>query len=109
MLPRVLNLEIQNKAGKNLLKKVFCRNIAKYINSLMPSKCLQCKDTYAMNLDDTPLFKCHFCSRGSHNCTDMTEFKVALPSTLLEDFVWLCVDCVNGDADSSSSLDEKIV
>ena len=107
---QVLNLEIQNKAGKNLLKKVLCRNIAMCINSLMPCKCLQCKGTYATNLDDTPLFRCHLCTRGSHNCTGVTEFKAALPSSLLEGFVWLCVDCVhNGDADSSSSLDEKIV
>ena len=106
---QVLNLEIQNKAGKNLLKKVLSRNIAMCIKSLMPSKCLQCKDTYAVNLDDTPLFKCHLCTRGSHNCTGLTEFKAALPSSLLEGFVWLCVDCVQkGDADSSS-LDEKVV
>ena len=62
-----------------------------------------------MNLDDTPLFKCHFCPRGSHNCTCVTEFKAALPSTFMERFVWLCVECLqHGDADNSS-LDEKIV
>ena len=54
---QVFNLEIQNKEGKNLLKKVLSRNIAMCIKSLMPSKSLQCKDTYAMNLDDSPLFK----------------------------------------------------
>ena len=47
--------------------------------------------------------------RCSHNFTGVTEFKAALPSTLLEGFVWLCVECLqHGDADNSS-LDEKIV
>ena len=48
-VPQVFNLEIQNKAGKNILKMVLCRNIAMFIKSLTPSNCFQCKDTNTMN------------------------------------------------------------
>ena len=55
-----------------------------------------------MDLNDQPLFTCHMCDRGSHNCAKMKEFLASLPKTIPNGFVWICPACM-GDSDSQET------
>ena len=63
-----LKIKTESDSGKKFIKTDLIKKIVMRIDALMPGKCSQCTETYKFDLDDISLFKCHMCSRGSHDC-----------------------------------------
>ena len=91
----ILRIRCENDSGKKFNKADLVKRIVSRIDSMMPGKCLQCSESYRLELDEIPLFSCHLCSRGSHACNFMREFKESLPKDLILGMVWLCDGCLN--------------
>ena len=79
--------KLDNKDG--LVNKILMR-----VNALMPAKCQECSQIYKIELQENPLFSCRKCSRGSHSCRTIADFKTNLPPILIGGFVWLCLSCL---------------
>ena len=90
---KYLKIELQNPDGKKLLKRDIAENIVRKIESLMPGECTQCKELYTVGLEDVPIFTCHLCDKGSHNCTSMSDFKASLPTTLVSGYGYAPIVC----------------
>ena len=91
----ILRIKCENNSGKKFNKADLIRKIVSRIDSMMPGKCSQCSESYRMELNEIPLFTCHICSRGSHSCDSVREFRASLPKDLILGMVWLCDGCVD--------------
>lgn len=94
-----LDIQLTDGSGIKLFTKVTLVNrIIFELQALLPSECLECNETYVneFNSDHKPLFHCHMCYRGSHDCSAITGIHDALASAsinLLSSHVWLCKSC----------------
>ena len=100
-----LKLSNEDTSGKKLLKAALVRSIVKKIHALMPSECSECKNEYSDELGETSPFTCHLCSRGSHSCVEIKNFKASLPDTLIVGLVWMCGECCIMPNSSDQSLE----
>ena len=99
-----LKLKTLGINGKNLTKSLIAELIVRKVNSLMPDTCQQCTVVYNSRLDKKPLFTCYMCTRGSHDCADIVDFKSSLPSSLPRGFVWMCSECFGDDHSNKDVL-----
>ena len=67
--------------------------IARKLNSLMPTQCNMCSQEYCLKIEESSVFSCARCERGSHSCESMKNFRSALPESIPKGFVWLCPGC----------------
>jgi hypothetical protein len=66
--------------------------------ALLPSSCSECDEQYVIEHGShtPPVFKCHMCFQGSHDCSKIKDLHEALASAslvLLVGHIWLCHDC----------------
>ena len=91
---RYLKVALKDTAGKKLFnKKSLVKQLVLSIEALMPTKCEECSSTYKISLEDVPLFKCHICLRGSHDCEQMKRVNTTLAGLRVNGIVWLCASC----------------
>ena len=88
----LLSVRMEDDSGRTLKKNLLKRVVYKIL-ALMPSDCPECKSMYTTEINEQPIFACHLCTRGSHDCVAIKNFKDSLPDALIEGFVWLCVGC----------------
>ena len=94
-----LSINLADAEGNKLFtKESLVQRILFAFCALLPSVCLDCNRCYTVDLDpeEQPLFHCHMCFRGSHNCSTMKNLHAALTATslsLLSGHVWLCSSC----------------
>ena len=62
--------------NKLFTKESLVSRMAFALYALLPSACSECNETYTVDLDpdEQPLFHCHLCFRGSHNCASLKSF-----------------------------------
>ena len=95
-----LKIKFEDANHKKLYSKsVLIRKISNRLYSILPLLCPYCNDTYSIGLNEQPLFSCHMCDRGAHNCDNIKDFHASLPKTIPRGFVWICTLCM-GDTDS---------
>ena len=84
--------------NKIYTKDTLASRILFQLNALLPSQCPECNQKYVIDLEPEkkPLFHCHMCFRGSHDCAVvsglhdvLTQASIDLPSS----YVWLCKFC----------------
>ena len=91
-----LKVRFEDSNRKKLYpKSMLVKKIVNKLYSILPSVCSECKATYSIDLNDKPLFLCHMCDRGVHNCEKMEEFHSALPNIIPKGFVWIIMDLPN--------------
>ena len=83
---------------KLFTKESLINRIILGIRALLPSQCSDCNQQYIAEFDPEvdPLFTCHMCYQGSHDCETVKDLHSALGSTstaLLSGHVWLCSNC----------------
>ena len=94
-----LSINLADAEGNKLFtKESLVQRILYAFSALLPSACLDCNECYTVDLDpeEQPLFHCHMCFRGSHNCSTMKNLHAALTAaslSLLSGHVWLCSSC----------------
>ena len=94
-----LSIKLDDIEGNKLFtKESLVNRIVFALSALLPSVCLDCNECYTVDLDpeEKPLFHCHMCFRGSHNCASLKSFHDALAGaslSLLSGHVWLCSSC----------------
>ena len=94
-----LSINLADAEGNRLFtKESLVQRILFAFCALLPSVCLDCNECYTVDLDpeEQPLFHCHMCFRGSHNCSTMKNLHAALTAaslSLLSGHVWLCSSC----------------
>ena len=94
-----LSINLADAEGNKLFtKESLVQRILFAFSALLPSACLDCNKCYTVDLDpeEQPLFHCHMCFRGSHNCSTMKNLYAALTAaslSLLSGHVWLCSSC----------------
>ena len=76
------------------------------VESLFPQTCSECELEFSVELDVTPLFSCHRCSRPSHNCKSIANLHLVLPAILPRGLVWECHYCL-GNATAISGANRK--
>ena len=69
------------------------------IKALLPSHCSECTQQYVVDLEpeNPPLFTCHMCFQGAHDCETVKKLYSSLSSaslSLLAGHVWLCSRCL---------------
>ena len=78
---------VSNTGGgiKLYLKESLVKRIQFELSALLPSECMECKETYTVEFEPVqkPVFQCHMCFRGSHNCPAVTDFYNVLSSSAL--------------------------
>ena len=94
-----LNIDLANDDGNKLYTKDSLVNrIVLQLRAFLPAVCLECSETYATEFDgEKPLFHCHMCFRGSHDCASIKNLHTTLANAslgLLSGHVWLCRSCV---------------
>ena len=84
--------------NKIYTKDALASRILFQLHALLPSQCPECNQKYVIDLEPEkkPLFHCHMCFRGSHDCSVvsglhdvLTQASIDLPSS----YVWLCKSC----------------
>lgn len=94
-----LSIELADSDSNKLFTKDSLVNrIVFALSAQLPSACSECNETYTVELDqdDKPLFHCHMCFRGSHNCASLKSIHDALSAasiSLSSGHVWLCASC----------------
>ena len=88
-----LSIKTLDENNKKLSKGDLKKQIITKIRTSLPKLCEECLVEYRIDIEEEPLFTCYLCKDASHNCEKFKTFKSALPSTLLEGFVWLCGKC----------------
>jgi hypothetical protein len=94
-----LNIALADSDGNKLyLKESLVKKIQFELSALLPSECLECEETYTVEFEPVqkPVFQCHMCFRGSHNCPAVTDFYNVLSSASADvplSYVWLCKSC----------------
>ena len=86
------------EGNKLFTKESLVQRILLAFCALLPSVCLDCNECYTVDLDpeEQPLFHCHVCFRGSHNCSTIKNLHAAFTAaslSLLSGHVWLCSSC----------------
>ena len=86
-------------SNKLFTKDALVNRIIFAIRALLPSQCSDCNQQYIVDLDpeNPPLFTCHMCFQGSHDCDTVTNLHSALRTaslSLLAGHVWLCSSCL---------------
>ena len=93
-----LDINLADSEGNKLYTRetLVCRIILA-IKALLPSTCSECSSKYTVEIgaDDKPLYYCHMCFQGSHNCGAMKTRHEAPNCSAVAPagFVWLCHDC----------------
>ena len=87
-----------SEENKLFTKESLINRIILGIRALLPSQCSDCNQQYTVVLDSEvpPVFTCHMCYQGSHDCDTIKSLHSALGSTstkLLSGHVWLCSEC----------------
>ena len=91
---KLLKIALKDSTGKKLFnKKSLVIQMILCIESLMPAQCEECSSTYRINIGDQPLFKCHICLRGSHNCDQLKKMSASLSNLRVAGIIWLCGSC----------------
>ena len=91
-----LRIETMDGEGKKLfVKSTLIRAIIKKIESLLPSRCSECQDVYSVALGEESVINCMKCSRGSHSCEKIKNFKTLIPTEIPLGFGWLCQVCLH--------------
>ena len=99
-----LGLDIADADSHKLYtKESLVSRIIYAIRALLPSQCSECSQQYVVDLDpeNPPLFKCHMCYQGSHDCEAVTSLHTSLSSAsinLLAGHVWLCASCLSSSS-----------
>ena len=103
-----LNIRIEDANSRKLYTKPFLvKKIIKKLYSLLPSVCPYCSETYSIDLKDKPLFLCHVCEQGAHNCKTLEDFNSSLPKPIPKGFVWICPVCRGDSTTSEESCSEQ--
>lgn len=94
-----LCIELADSDGNKLFTKdTLVSRIILAIKALLPSTCSECLSKYTVELDanEKPLYYCHMCFQGSHNCDALKSKHDALNSSTdaLAGIVWLCHKCL---------------
>jgi len=88
------------EGNKIFTKDSLVYRIIQAFSALLPTKCSECDDMYAVDLEpeSLTLFTCYMCFQGSHDCSSLSALHTALTSVLTDvknsGFVWLCSDCL---------------
>jgi hypothetical protein len=89
--------ENEKKLYRN--QQILCDRLILKIESLFDIECSDCKETYRIELTDTPLFRCRLCMQGSHNCAEMVKKADAMKELQEKGLIppgtsWLCHECL---------------
>ena len=93
------NIELADTAEKKLFTKdTLASRILLEIHAFLPSECAECSETYTVEFEaeKKPVFHCHMCFQGSHDCARLTGFHDVLSRADIErpaSLVWLCKLC----------------
>ena len=90
-------------SNKLYTKDALVSRIIFAIRALLPSQCSECSQQYKIDLDpeNPPMFTCHMCFQGSHDCEAVISLHTALSSAsinLLAGHVWLCKSCLSSSS-----------
>lgn len=96
-----LNIELADaEENKIYTQNSLADRILFEICALLPSECAECKEIYTIEFKNErkPVFHCHECFRGSHDCASVTAFHEVLSSACADvarpsGFIWLCKSC----------------
>ena len=89
----VISIKTKDDKNKPYKKADLIQQILSKIKSALPKKCLECSVDYTIDIQEEPLFTCHICKDGSHNCDNFQTFKNSPPNPLLRGIVWICGKC----------------
>ena len=104
---KYLKVNLKDSSGKKLFnKKSLVKQMILCIESVMPTKCEECSSSFKINLGDQPLFRCHICLRGSHNCEQLKKMSALLSTVHACGIVWLCGSCSTQHSGASPSIVE---
>ena len=88
-----LSIKTVDNNNVRLLKGPLVKLILSKIQASLPKECNECNQNFATGIDEVPLFTCHICKDGSHDCDKYKDFKNSLPVEILRGFVWICTKC----------------
>ena len=94
-----------SEENKLFTKESLINKIILGIRALLPSQCSDCNQQYTVVLDseNPPVFTCHICYQGSHDCDTIKSLHSALGSTSTKLYLDTCGFVVNATVLASQS------
>ena len=89
----VISIKTKDDKNKPYKKADLIQQILSKIKSALPKKCQECSEEYSIEVKEEPLFTCHICKDGSHNCDNFQTFKNSSSNIPLRGIVWICGKC----------------
>ena len=93
----LLKIKLADAEGNKIYNKTTLSTRIVYgLFALLPSVCQSCSEHYTVDIDAEPMFTCHRCFQGSHNCTKFEQLHTVIENhSLAPGFLWLCNECLN--------------